>query len=109
MHEVAITQSIVEIVEEEAAGARVNRVTLEIGRLSAVLPDAIRFCFDICTQGTVLEGVEIEIVELPGRGRCRDCGRIQEMNALFGECECGSVDLECIAGDELRIKEMEVV
>jgi hydrogenase nickel incorporation protein HypA/HybF len=108
MHELAITQSIVEIVEEEAGQSRVNRVTLEIGLLSGVMPDAVRFCFDVCTKGTVLEGAQLEILEKPGLGRCRDCGRTQPMDALIGECDCGSFDIECVAGDELLIKEMEV-
>ncbi|MBA3731738.1 MAG: hydrogenase maturation nickel metallochaperone HypA, partial [Gammaproteobacteria bacterium] len=52
MHELGITQSIVEMVAGRAADARIQRVTVEIGKLSAILPDAIRFCFDICAQGT---------------------------------------------------------
>jgi hydrogenase nickel incorporation protein HypA/HybF len=42
------------------------RVRLEIGRLSSVMPEAIRFCFDVCARGTALEGAELEIVELAG-------------------------------------------
>lgn len=108
MHELAIMQSVVEIVAEEAGDARVNRITLEVGRLSAIMPDALRFCFSVCVQGTAMEGAELEIVELPGRGRCRACGEVQEMTALFGICACGSGDLDCIEGGELRIKQMEV-
>lgn len=64
MHEFGITQNIVAIVTEHAKGAKVQRVLLEIGKLSAIMPDAIRFCFDICTQGTVLEGATLEILEI---------------------------------------------
>ncbi|MEC7192467.1 MAG: hydrogenase maturation nickel metallochaperone HypA, partial [SAR324 cluster bacterium] len=46
MHELSITQNLVAIVEEHARGQRVKRVTLEIGKLSGVMADAIRFCFD---------------------------------------------------------------
>ena len=52
MHELSITRSVVAIVTERAAGARVTRVRLEVGRLSAMMPEAIRFCFDLCAQGT---------------------------------------------------------
>ncbi len=109
MHEMSITQSIVEICTERAAGARVQRVTLEIGALSAVLPDAIRFCFDLCTRDTALEGAGLEIVEIAGRGCCRTCGRSVDMQDFLASCECGSIDVECVAGEALRIREMEVI
>ena len=56
MHEMGITQSIVAIVSEQAAGRKVRRVTLEIGKLAAVMPEAIRFCFDVVAQGSALDG-----------------------------------------------------
>lgn len=67
MHELSITRNVVAIVSERAVGQRVTRVRLEIGRLSAVVPDSIRFCFDICAQGTPLEGAELEIVDSGGQ------------------------------------------
>ncbi|AVH62063.1 hydrogenase maturation nickel metallochaperone HypA [Nostoc sp. 'Peltigera membranacea cyanobiont' 213] len=108
MHEFGITQNIVAIVTEHAKGAKVQRVLLEIGKLSAIMPDAIRFCFDICTQGTVLEGATLEIVEIPGLGRCRQCGAEIYLDKPFGICSCGSVQLDLIAGEELKIKEIEI-
>ncbi|MEP7271708.1 MAG: hydrogenase maturation nickel metallochaperone HypA, partial [Acidobacteriota bacterium] len=56
MHELGITRSIVGICVEHSAGARVKRVTVEIGKLSAIMPDAVRFCFDVCAKGTAVEG-----------------------------------------------------
>ena len=108
MHEFGITQNIVAIVTENAKGAKVQRVSLEIGKLSAIMPDAIRFCFDICTQGTVLEGATLEILEIPGLGRCRQCGAEFFLDKLFGICNCGSVQLDLITGEELKIKEIEI-
>jgi hydrogenase nickel incorporation protein HypA/HybF len=67
VHELSITRNVVAIVSERAEGQRVTRVRLEIGRLSAVVPDSIRFCFDICAQGTPLEGAELEILESAGQ------------------------------------------
>jgi hydrogenase nickel incorporation protein HypA/HybF len=109
MHELSITQSIVEACSERAAGAKVGRVTLEIGRLTCVMPDALRFCYDVCSEGTTLEGSELEIIEIPGRARCRACGDEVAMNDLLTPCVCGSHDLRCIAGEDLRIKEMELI
>jgi hydrogenase nickel incorporation protein HypA/HybF len=66
MHELSITQSIVAICAEQAGAARVTRVTLEIGDLAAIVPDALRFCFELCAQDTVLQGAQLEIVDVPG-------------------------------------------
>jgi hydrogenase nickel incorporation protein HypA/HybF len=108
MHELGITRSVVAICTEHAHGAPVRRVTLEIGKLSAVLPDAVRFCFDICAKGTLLEGAALEIIEVPGGALCRDCGAAVSLAALYGRCACGSANLQLVAGEELKIKDMEV-
>lgn len=108
MHELSITRNVVAICAEHAMGAKVTRVTLEIGKLSAVMPESVRFCFDICAQGTTVEGAELQIIETSGRAQCRDCGDELMLSELFGRCTCGSVNLQLIAGEELKIKEMEV-
>ncbi len=56
MHELGIAQEIVAIVARHAGDARVTRVVLEIGQHALILPDSIRFCFDLCSEGTVVEG-----------------------------------------------------
>jgi hydrogenase nickel incorporation protein HypA/HybF len=66
MHELAIAESIVDAVCEKAAGRAVHRVTVRIGRLSAVVPDALRFCFDLATEGTPAEGAVLEIEQPAG-------------------------------------------
>jgi hydrogenase nickel incorporation protein HypA/HybF len=109
MHELSITRSVVAIVSERAAGQRVTRVRLQIGRLSAVMPDAIRFCFDICAADTPAAGAALEIDEIPGLGCCSQCGTLVHLDALAGRCpECGTASLRLITGQELNIKEMEV-
>ncbi|WGT68432.1 hydrogenase maturation nickel metallochaperone HypA [cyanobacterium endosymbiont of Epithemia clementina EcSB] len=109
MHELGITQNIVAIVAEHAKGLSVKRVTLEVGQLSTIMADAIRFCFDICCEGTVLEDASLEIIEVPGRGKCQDCGAEINLSQPFGTCDCcHSVKLDIIQGQELKIKEMEV-
>ena len=109
MHELGITQEIIAVVTEHAQGSTVKRVVLEIGKLSAVLPDAVRFCFDICSEGTVAEGARLEIIETPGLACCRDCGREVILERPFGRCSCGGSNLEWLSGEELKVKEMEVI
>ena len=108
MHELGIVQQVVEIAAEASGGAPVGRIVLEIGKLSAILPDAVRFCFDLATEGTVAEGAVLEIIEIPGLARCRACRAELALDRPFGHCACGGSDLEWLAGDELRIKRMEV-
>jgi hydrogenase nickel incorporation protein HypA/HybF len=66
-------ESVVDAVTERVGDAKVVRVLLEIGKLSGVVPDAIRFCFDLATAETTLEGATLEIIETPGRARCLQC------------------------------------
>jgi hydrogenase nickel incorporation protein HypA/HybF len=109
MHELGITQEIVARAEEHARGGRVTRVVVEIGRLTAVLPDAVRFCFDLCTAGTCVEGAELEIIDTPGLARCRLCDREVTLDGPFGQCQCGHHDLEWLAGHELKLRRLEVM
>jgi hydrogenase nickel incorporation protein HypA/HybF len=108
MHELGITQSIVEIVTEKAQGAKVLSIVLEIGKLSGVLPDAVQFCFDVCSRGTSAQGARLDIVEIPGLARCLACGCEVPLDLPFGRCSCGSWELLRVSGEELRIREMEV-
>ncbi|GJL52793.1 hydrogenase maturation nickel metallochaperone HypA [Candidatus Nitrospira salsa] len=106
MHELSLTRNIVSIVSEKAQGAKVTQVTLEIGKFSAVLPDALQFCFDIVTKGTVAEGAELEIIETPGTGVCATCGTKFSLQQMFDPCPCGSTDIIRRTGSELNIKQM---
>jgi hydrogenase nickel incorporation protein HypA/HybF len=109
MHELAIAQDIVEACLERAGGARVARVTVEVGTLTCVLPEALQFCYGVATDGTPLERSELVIVRRPGRSRCRACGSAVDMTDLLACCPCGSSDLEPPrGGDELDIRFIEI-
>jgi hydrogenase nickel incorporation protein HypA/HybF len=109
MHELAITESIVTQVTERLGGRRAGVLRLEIGRLSGVVADAVRFCFEVCAQGTALEGAALDIVEVPGRASCADCGGEIELPDFIPLCTCGGVNLTLLSGRELRIKEVELL
>lgn len=109
MHELAITRGIVDACSEQAEGKRVLRVTLEIGTLSCVMPDALRFCYDVAAADTPLEGSTLDIIRIKALTRCLDCGRDVAMDDVLSLCPCGSENLAPpIGGDELRIKSMEI-
>jgi hydrogenase nickel incorporation protein HypA/HybF len=108
MHELAIMQNIVDTVCEVAGEAQVSRVLLEIGSLSGVAADSLRFCFDLCTKATLLEGALLEIHDVAARARCCECSTEFLMENAIAFCICGSAKVEIVAGDELRIKEVEL-
>jgi hydrogenase nickel incorporation protein HypA/HybF len=108
MHELGISRNIVAIVGEAANGRRVRRVTLEIGKLSGVMSDAIAFSFDLAAQGTAVQGAVLEIREIDGRARCTECGAEFAAPTFFTPCACGSRRLTHLAGEELNVKSMEL-
>ena len=55
MHELAITEGVVAAVTEKLPDTKITCVRLEIGALSGVVADSVRFCFDLVTEGTNLE------------------------------------------------------
>lgn len=107
MHELGLAAAVVDACKERASGERVLRVRVEVGQLVAVQPDALRFCFDVCARGTPLVGAELLIVETPGRAMCDACGESIALAAPLGRCPCGGT-LRIVAGEELRVKDMEV-
>lgn len=108
MHELGITRNIVAIVHEAAKGRRVERVTVEIGLLSGVVPDAIRFCFEIVARGTAADGAALEIQEIPGRARCAACGGEFEIVSLLAACACGSRRMVRLHGEEINVRSMVI-
>ncbi len=109
MHELAITQSVVDAVLERTGDRPVTTVRLKVGRLAGVVPDAMRFCFDLVTAGTTLEGASLEIEQPPGRAHCRACGDDFGLADLILLCPCGSADVEVTTGRELLVSSVEVV
>lgn len=94
---------------ERLGERRVVRVRIVVGRLMAVVPEAMRFCFDVCASGTTLDGATLEIDEVPGRIRCARCGDETEVADAIPLCPCGSAEVSVLAGNELLIKEVEVL
>jgi hydrogenase nickel incorporation protein HypA/HybF len=111
VHELSLMQDLAAAVDarvREAGRRRATRVVLEVGRVSGVLPDALRFCFDACTRGSAAEGAELEILEITARAVCRTCGAELTPSEAYAVCRCGSARLDWLAGRELRLKALEV-
>jgi len=109
----AIAIQIVEIakaaVPPDLAAARVERVNLRVGRLTAVVPESLRFCFGIVSRDTALDGAELSIDDVPVVAQCLDCGArsgIEEPPFVCGAC--GDGHLEIVSGRELTVTSIEV-
>ena len=112
MHELSLTQNLLDIAEEQAraAGAKVILgITLEVGALSGVVPEALEFAFDVCSRGTMAEGATFTIRRVAGHGRCTACAAAAVSAELTAVCPvCGALAFELDAGFELRVLELEV-
>jgi hydrogenase nickel incorporation protein HypA/HybF len=108
MHELAITQGVVDAVTERTGSVPVVSVRLRVGRLAGVVPDAMRFCFEMVTAGTPLDGAALEIEQPEGHGHCRTCGADFVLADLLLLCTCGSADVEVLAGRELSVVSVQL-
>jgi hydrogenase nickel incorporation protein HypA/HybF len=112
LHELSLTQSIVELAIRHANlanAAAIRSITVEIGALSGVVADAVEFAFDVCSKGTLADGARLEIRRIAGVGRCLQCRRESQIEALTHICPlCGSLALETVQGQEMKFTEMEV-
>ncbi len=113
MHEMAITQEIVNVVDEARLGAgenvRVIRVVIKLGKFTAVVPDCIRFYYEMITENTPLHGAELEFNEVKTEVHCNGCGHTFEIEEACLLCpECGGGDTEIVSGRELLVESIEV-
>jgi hydrogenase nickel incorporation protein HypA/HybF len=108
VHELALMEGVLEAVRDRLGERRVARIRLRVGRLLGVDPGAMRFCYDVCTKGSAMEGALLQIDEIAARVLCRSCKSESELNDEVALCSCGSSDLDVLAGRELAIAEVEV-
>ena len=108
MHELAITQSVVDTVLRRTGAQPVTVVRLRVGRLTGVIPEAMQFCFELTTEGTPLEGATLEIDQPAGRAHCRTCDDDFDLPDLILLCPCGSADVEVLNGRELEVASVDV-
>jgi len=113
MHEMSLAQSIADIAQEEAkahTAKAVKRIMIEVGALSCVDAHALDFGFDAVTRGTALEGVKLTVTTVAAQAYCFDCEATVAVQHSGAACpECQSRKLVVTQGDDLKVKEMEIV
>ncbi len=111
MHEMALAESVLQIVEDAARREglrRVRAVRLEIGQLSSVEPEAMRFCFDAAARDSVAAGARLEIATTAGAAWCYACSEPVALAELGAPCpHCGGYRLRLTEGTGMRVMELE--
>lgn len=113
MHEMGIALEIVKIaldsIPPNFKNPRVEKINLKVGKMASVVPDSLKFCFEVATKSTPLEGALLHIEEIPVTARCQACGfswRAIRPVFICERCDSGLVDL--LSGRELDIVSIEV-
>lgn len=110
MHEMSLAEGVLHIVEGAAHAqgfSRVTEVRLEIGKLSSVEPEALRFCLGVVFKHSLAAEAVIEFIELPGRGQCLTCQTEVAIAALYDPCpHCGGYQIQVTGGREMRVKDL---
>ena len=112
MHELAVTQSILEIAVQHAqqAGAqRITRINLVIGQLASVVDDSVQFYWDMISEGTLAQGAQLQFERVPTEFRCLDCGQTFKPTQTAFECpHCLGPHVRINKGEELRVESIEI-
>jgi hydrogenase nickel incorporation protein HypA/HybF len=110
LHELAVTQSILEIALRYAEGvSRITQLNLVIGDLSSVVDDSVQFYWDIVSQGSVAEGAKLNFKRIPTRLQCNECGQGFGPDGRVYTCpHCGGLQVTVVAGREFRLESIEV-
>ncbi|MCX7951281.1 MAG: hydrogenase maturation nickel metallochaperone HypA, partial [Clostridiales bacterium] len=102
MHELAITEGIIKIVEKESEKYnfnKVNAIKIVVGELSGVFPQLIQDYFDIASRGTIAEGAELIVRRVEAKIKCNDCGCEGKVENHRLRCKnCGSLNVKITSG-----------
>jgi hydrogenase nickel incorporation protein HypA/HybF len=112
MHELAITESILEIAQRhgtQAGATHISAIYLVIGQLSSVIDDSVRFYWDMISEGTIAEGAMLHFRRIPAEFSCQDCETSYKPQGEDFACpQCGSAHVKLIAGGEFQVEAIEV-
>jgi len=113
MHEVSIAVSLLEIIEKkcrEEGYPSVESLKIRVGKASGILPEAMKFAFEVAKQDTVARNAKLVIDLIPVQGICKDCaGHFECESPYILECPfCNSSLFQVISGYEMELVEIEV-
>ena len=107
----SLIERVCEVARADGA-SRVTDIHVACGEVSGVIPDALEFCFDVCTAGTCAEGASLDIEMVPAAWRCDECGAVSRDvdDRNIPLCSvCGGRALRIVEGREFRLTSIKVV
>jgi hydrogenase nickel incorporation protein HypA/HybF len=112
MHELAVTESILDIASRHGREAGANKVTdiyIVIGQISSVIDDSVKFYWDMICDDTICEGSNLHFQRIPAEILCLDCQNSFGIETSLTPCpECNSANIKLIAGDEFQLESIEI-
>ena len=109
VHELSLCDAILGTTIKHAEGRPVTQVTVRIGHLRQVVPDALRFGWEVLTEPTDLKGCELVIEQIPATVECRECRAVTTLDMPILACAtCGSFEVALLSGEEFLIVSMEL-
>jgi hydrogenase nickel incorporation protein HypA/HybF len=112
MHELAVTESILDIAlhhAKQASAARVTDLYLVLGQLSSMVDDSVQFYWDTISHGTLCEGARLHFERVPASLLCLDCGVTYTLDRELTGCpSCNGERVKVVAGDEFRLDSIDV-
>jgi len=112
MHELSITQSMLEVALEQAEKAEakeIKKINVVIGEMTGIVEQCVQFYFKFLGKGTIAEEAALSFTKVPTAAQCRKCGKHFEVEEFAWACpSCGDNDLEITAGKELFVESIEV-
>jgi hydrogenase nickel incorporation protein HypA/HybF len=111
MHELAVTESLLEIALRHGRGAGspvVTELHLVVGELSTIVDESVQFYWDIISAGTAAAGARLHFRRVPGRLACGACGQTYGPSDGLACPACDSVDVAIIAGNEFYMESIEI-
>ncbi|HAV10200.1 MAG TPA: hydrogenase maturation nickel metallochaperone HypA [Dehalococcoidia bacterium] len=111
MHELSITQDILNIALQEAKNAhacKINKISIVVGQASGIVPDSVQFCFDEMKKGSIANEASLDFTIVPTQVKCRRCQHVSSPKDIIWMCDkCGSGEVDIIAGRELYLNSIE--
>jgi hydrogenase nickel incorporation protein HypA/HybF len=112
MHELAVTESILEIAQTHAANAGANQVTdihIVVGQLSSIVDDSVQFYWEVIARDTICEKAILHFNRIPAELRCEECDSHYLLSQELTPCpNCGSNRVKILSGNEFRVESIEI-
>lgn len=112
MHELSVTESVLEIACKHAHNAKAKKVTdihLVIGRLSSIIDDSVQFYWNVISKDTICEDAKLHFRREPAKLICLDCQFEYTLEDELMPCpNCGSAKIKVLSGDEFNLESIEI-